>query len=115
MMSAEFQYDEIQDVLILMLAKNGVDGKDGKSMLSGTSLPANTVGADGDFFMDTAHKCIYGPKAGGARSASAVVAFTSVRYGASAPISSIGIDGDFYIETTNSRMYGPKASGAWPS
>lgn len=38
----------------------------GASFFAGTSPPGAGVGADGDFFLDTAHSMIYGPKASGA-------------------------------------------------
>jgi hypothetical protein len=35
-------------------------------VLNGTGAPDNTVGHDGDFYLDTAAEVLYGPKAGGA-------------------------------------------------
>ncbi|QRE00321.1 hypothetical protein [Burkholderia phage BCSR5] len=43
----------------------GNDGKDGNTLLNGTDAPANTLGKDGDFYMDTAAWTVYGPKAAG--------------------------------------------------
>jgi hypothetical protein len=45
---------------------NGADGADGKTILNGTTAPANTLGTDGDFYIDTTGPTLYGPKTGGA-------------------------------------------------
>ena len=37
-------------------------GADGKTILNGTTAPSSDVGADGDFFLDTANAVLYGPK-----------------------------------------------------
>ena len=37
-------------------------GADGKSLLNGTGTPANSVGKEGDFFLDTSTSTLYGPK-----------------------------------------------------
>jgi len=44
----------------------GPAGADGRTLLSGTSAPGSGVGANGDFFINTATSVFYGPKAGGA-------------------------------------------------
>ena len=43
----------------------GAAGVDGRTLLNGTSAPSNGVGADGDFFINTAASIIYGPKTAG--------------------------------------------------
>jgi hypothetical protein len=43
----------------------GTNGKDGNTILSGTGAPADSVGNDGDFYLDTSADNLYGPKAGG--------------------------------------------------
>lgn len=43
----------------------GPAGADGRTLLSGTTAPGAGVGANGDFFINTAASLIYGPKAGG--------------------------------------------------
>lgn len=45
---------------------DGVDGADGKTVLSGSGAPSGGLGADGDFYINTAATTIYGPKTGGA-------------------------------------------------
>lgn len=44
---------------------NGTDGADGKTMLSGSGAPDNSLGQDGDFYIDIADWLIFGPKAAG--------------------------------------------------
>ena len=41
----------------------GPAGADGNTVLNGTGAPADTVGHDGDFYLDTAADVLYGPKA----------------------------------------------------
>lgn len=41
---------------------NGSNGKAGSQFLSGTSIPATTVGVVGDFYFNTAQMVLYGPK-----------------------------------------------------
>lgn len=43
----------------------GADGIDGRTILNGTGAPSNALGADGDFYIDTAASDIYGPKTAG--------------------------------------------------
>lgn len=45
---------------------DGTNGTDGKTILNGVGAPLNTLGTDGDFYMDTSPpKTLYGPKASG--------------------------------------------------
>jgi len=44
----------------------GTAGSNGKTVLNGTGAPDNSIGSDGDFYIDTAANVLYGPKAGGA-------------------------------------------------
>ena len=45
---------------------DGTDGTDGRTTLSGAGAPASITGSDGDFYIDTSAKTIYGPKTTGA-------------------------------------------------
>ena len=42
--------------------ETGNNGKDGSKILSGTDVPASSLGAEGDFYFDTQNIAIYGPK-----------------------------------------------------
>ncbi|ROH93830.1 collagen-like protein [Stagnimonas aquatica] len=44
----------------------GATGASGNATLSGSGAPANTLGSNGDFYVDTTNKLLYGPKASGA-------------------------------------------------
>lgn len=116
----------------------GPAGADGKTILNGLAAPSAGVGTDGDFFLDTTHSRLYGPKTSGAwGSGFSLIGATgatgptgpmgptgptgaagadgkTVLNGSGAPSSGTGANGDFYVDTTNGRFYGPKASGSWP-
>jgi len=44
---------------------NGTNGTDGKTVLSGDGPPADELGQDGDFYVDTTNWIFWGPKASG--------------------------------------------------
>ena len=44
---------------------NGINGTNGTAVLNGTTVPTSAVGANGDFFINTATNTLYGPKANG--------------------------------------------------
>jgi hypothetical protein len=46
--------------------KAGKNGTNGNTVLNGTGAPAGAIGANGDFYIDTAASKIYGPKTAGA-------------------------------------------------
>jgi len=48
-----------------LLAAEGATGANGNTVLYGTGAPSNSVGNNGDFYIDTAANNIYGPKASG--------------------------------------------------
>jgi hypothetical protein len=48
----------------------GATGADGSTVLHGTGAPADALGKDGDFYLDTTAEVMYGPKAAGAWPAS---------------------------------------------
>ncbi len=43
----------------------GPAGANGNTVLNGSGAPQSAVGANGDFYLDTAATCLYGPKASG--------------------------------------------------
>jgi len=105
------------------IAYFGNTGTDGKSVLSDSGAPSNSLGEDGDFYIDTAsaNYTMYGPKAGGDWLANPTKNLKgpagtdgqdgSITYsGAGFPDDNLGVAGDYYIDTTsaNYTMYGPK-------
>lgn len=45
--------------------EDGEDGEDGNTILSGSTIPTNSVGVLGDFYINTATSMLYGPKGSG--------------------------------------------------
>jgi hypothetical protein len=94
----------------------GIAGANGNSVLNGTGVPSNSLGVNGDFYIDTAANEIYGPKTAGAWASGINLVGSdglSLLNGSGIPGSGVGVDGDFYIDTTADAIYGPKTSGAW--
>ena len=50
----------------------GFDGTNGKTLLNGSGAPPDTLGSNGDFYLDTTSDVLYGPKTGGAWPATGV-------------------------------------------
>ena len=65
-------------------------GDDGGSLLSGTLPPTSADGANGDFYLDTATKELYGPKENGAWPASTISISEQILSGVVAPLSNQG-------------------------
>lgn len=121
----------------------GPPGPRGNTVLYGTINPDNSVGVNGDFYINTTSHFIFGPKASGVwplgvsligpigpvgpvgpQGPTGLQGPTgpkgadgtngnTVLYGAVDPTSQ-GRDGDFYINTTTHFIFGPKAGGGWP-
>jgi len=101
---------------------DGTDGIDGNTILSGTTVPANGVGNDGDIYIKTDTSDLYGPKSGGTwgtptsllgQDGSDGADGNTILSGTSAPANGLGNDGDIYIKTDTSDLYGPKSGGTW--
>ena len=91
-------------------------GNSGNTVLSGTINPATTIGGNGDFYINTANRTIFGPKTAGIwGNATTLVGpqGRTILSGAIVPASTVGADGDLYFNTANRTMYGPKKAGAW--
>ncbi|WP_116380837.1 hypothetical protein [Cupriavidus taiwanensis] len=115
----------------------GTPPPSGGTVLSGTGAPANSLGNNGDYYLDTSTWTLYGPKADGVWPAGVSLVGQSggsggtggsggsggttvgngghVLYGSGAPTDDIGVNGDFYFDTTTWTMYGPKQDGKWPT
>jgi hypothetical protein len=121
---------EIDLKVVAPVGPRGPQGLPGSSVLYGFGPPQSTVGADGDFYINTDVFALYGPKAGGSWPAGISLIGPqgapggggppgadgrTVLNGNSPPDSSTGANGDFYIDTLSDELYGPKASGLWPS
>ncbi len=73
---------------------NGTNGLDGKTVLNGTADPDNTAdGVNGDFFINTANKTLFGPKAGGAWPAGVLLVGPQGTTGATGSQGPVGLTG----------------------
>ena len=117
----------------------GVNGTNGSAVLSGLSSPASSLGANGDFYINTSTNTLFGPKSGGVWPSGVSLVGpvgqngqpgpagapgpagvngtngSAVLSGLSSPASSLGANGDFYINTSTNTLFGPKSGGVWPS
>lgn len=111
---------------------SGASGVDGKTLRSGSGVPSGGLGADGDFYINTAANTIYGPKTSGAwGSSTSMVGPTgstgssgssgasgadgrTIYSGSGSPSGGTGVNGDLYSDTTAKAIY-VKAAGSWGS
>jgi len=97
----------------------GPAGVNGNTILSGTGAPSNTLGVEGDFYLDTATALLYGPKTaagwGGGVSLQGPTGVNgnTILNGVGAPSPSLGALGDLYLDTANATFYGPKGATGW--
>jgi hypothetical protein len=91
---------------------------------TGSGSPLNTLGANGDFYVDTATGNFWGPKAAGAWPVIPLVYGVKSTVGpnlivgnssGAAPLPTIGQNGQYFEDVTTGNVYGPKAAGAWPA
>lgn len=124
---------------------NGTNGTNGKTILNGTVNPTAGNGVDGDFYLNTTTKQIFGPKTSGAwgsgtsligpqgntgsqgpqgATGSQGIPGTngsnglnghSILNGSSNPGSGDGTIDDFFLNTTTMELFGPKTAGGWGS
>lgn len=103
-------------------------GGGGAGLLSGSGPPAATLGAVGEYYMDTASasdRVLYGPKteAGWGPGLSLRGApgqegdGSAFLFGAGPPPDTLGSNGDVYLDeaSVNYALYGPKTAGVWPA
>ena len=98
----------------------GEAGKDGATWLSGTVVPTNSIGKDGDFYLLTTTNDVYKMSSGvwaiitnlkGTKGDTGEAGATWLS-GTTVPASSLGNNGDFYLHTATYDIY-KKTSGAW--
>ncbi len=96
-------------------------------VLSGTGEPEDSLGSDGQFYLDAQALLLYGPRTQGAwprpaRSLGGAPGSdgqdgadgSRILAGVGAPAAGTGRDGDYYLDRGTATLYGPKAAGAWP-
>lgn len=94
-------------------ASNGADGKNGTTIISGKGMPKSIEGSEGDFYMDTIDRVLWGPKTGKNWGNGIEMKTNSFLSGTVNPIGSLGVDGDFYLNTSSKMLFGPKTLGSW--
>ena len=101
----------------------GVAGADGTLIHSGSAVPADNIGAVGDFYLRTSTSVLYGPKSADGwgtgvslkgSTGSAGTPGSKMLSGTAVPTTQ-GAIGDFYFRTTTGVLYGPKTSSGWGS
>ncbi|WET70853.1 hypothetical protein [Sphingobacterium sp.] len=102
--------------------EQGVPGLDGNRILSGSTNPNNTLGKNGDFYLNLTTGDLFGPKTqtgwgnpytmkgpkGDKGNTGSIIIM-----GKATPSGQIGKEGDYYIESTNLLLYGPKTNIGW--
>lgn len=103
----------------------GVKGADGSVIYSGTTVPAATIGKNGDYYFRKNTGDFYGPKtASGWGSATNLKGTNGTNgtngkdgsqflSGTDIPAVSLGKVGDFYFNTSQMVLYGPKTATGW--
>ena len=86
----------------------GSDGVDGATILAGSGAPSSGAGSDGDVYIDTAARALYGPKSAGAWGAGVSLA------GADGADGSDGADGtEIELQVTATHVQWRQVGGAW--
>jgi len=103
---------------------NGTNGKNGSTILSGTTVPTLNIGEIGDYYLNKSTYDLYGPKTSDSwgtpinlkgREGSNGTAGSKIHAGTGIPAQNIGNNGDWYIDTQNKMLYGPKTDQGWGS
>jgi hypothetical protein len=96
----------------------GTIGPAVSTILNGSGAPSDSVGANGDFYIDTTADDIYGPKSSGSWGASTSIVGSdgingnTILSGSGVPSNSLGVAGDYYQRTDTAQLYGPKVVDA---
>lgn len=126
MVATHCSRDDVQGI-------NGTDGKDGTTILSGTSAPTLDIGKKGDYYLDKSTYDFYGPKTcktwgtpinlkgrdgkdgrDGVNGRDGIMG-SKIHGGMGDPEHNIGNIGDWYIDVRNKVLYGPKTYLGWGS
>jgi hypothetical protein len=70
---------------VINVGPQGPSGVNGKTILNGTVVPAAGIGVDGDFYLNTTTKILYGPKTAGAWGSGSSISGTGGTYTAYTP------------------------------
>ncbi len=90
---------------------DGADGAPGSVWRFGSGVPSNSLGIDGDFYLDTNTGNVY-TKASGVYSFIDNIDGTMWHTGSGVPSNGLGLNGDLYLDTANGDVY-LKSSGSY--
>lgn len=103
----------------------GPAGEDGSVMWAGPSAPTESIGSEGDYYLNSITGEFYGPKdADGWGNPIIVLMGEDGEDGADGsqifsstlpPAETLGKVGDYYLDRTNYELYGPKTESGWGS
>lgn len=54
-----------EEIINVILGNSGPQGAAGRTILNGTGAPSNTIGVNGDYYIDNVTRNMYGPKTDG--------------------------------------------------
>ena len=97
----------------------GPAGDDGSMIYSGNGAPANSLGSEGDYYLDQVTASLYGPKTATGWDTPINLQGPSgedgseILSGTGSPTTSIGMEGDYYLDKDTYDFYGPKSSSGW--
>lgn len=82
----------------------------GSQWRNGTGAPSNTLGIDGDYYLDDGTGFVYAKAAGAYTHVATIMgpagtAGSVWRNGSGVPSNSLGVDGDYYLNTANGDVY----------
>lgn len=87
------------------------------TLRSGTVDPVPSLGINGDFYINTVTRTMFGPKTtatGWGTGYSLISSLAgNILHGSVVPPTTVGVEGDFYYDTSTSLFYGPKNLGVW--
>lgn len=94
----------------------GNPGVNGSTWRNGTGVPANSLGINGDFYLNATNGDVYRKLISNYSIVANIVGpagpSTTWRNGSGVPSNSLGVNGDYYLRTTNGDVY-LKSSGAY--
>lgn len=99
----------------------GIPGKDGAVILSGTGVPENNLGSNGDMYLDKNSSNLYGPRTSTGWGTPLTLKGENGQAGTNGSVmlsgtivpTTIGVNGDYYLNKTTADLYGPKTSTGW--
>src|SRR5579859_1145670 len=103
----------------------GPAGNNGSQIYSGSGMPAATLGATGDYYLDLSTGNLYGPKTTGGWGSPLLLkgdtgatgatgaAGSQIYSGTTLPAPTLGNVGDYYLDKTTFMLYGPKTGTGW--